>query len=72
MTGSQETTMMQQPALIDLEATRRRGDASDPMVAILGTDRSLTDSEALSLLRRRYPHAALCERVAAVGRWRRG
>lgn len=64
--------MMPQPALIELEATRRRSDPADPMVAILGADRSLTDSEALALLRRRYPHAALCERVAAVGRWRRG
>jgi hypothetical protein len=70
--GNQETTMMPQPALADPDLARRRADMADPMVAVLGTDRAITDSEALALLRRRYPHVALCERVAAVGRWRRG
>lgn len=64
--------MMPQPASVDPDLSHRRAEVADPMVAVLGADRSLTDSEAFALLRRRYPHVALCERVAAVGRWRRG
>jgi len=52
--------MMPQPAFADPDLARRRADMADPMVAVLGTDRAITDSEALALLRRRYPHVALC------------
>jgi len=50
--------MMPQPAFADPDLARRRADMADPMVAVLGTDRAITDSEALALLRRRYPHVA--------------
>ncbi len=58
--------MMPQPALADFDLARRR--AEPPIRWWRSSGRSrISDSEALALLRRRYPHVALCERVAGRG-----
>jgi hypothetical protein len=44
---------------------------SDEMVALLGRLMPQTDSEAFSALRKSFPWAPLCERVAAISRWRK-
>ena len=36
----------------------------------IGAQDDLSDSQAFAILRQRFPQAALCERVAAVARWR--
>jgi hypothetical protein len=50
----------------------RLPEGADAMVTLLGRSRPQSDAEAFALLRRSFPASALCERVAAVGRWRTG
>lgn len=64
--------MMQDLSPGPIERRRRQADPSDPMTATLGLEGEMTDSQAFAVLRQRFPQAALCERVAAVARWRRG
>lgn len=64
--------MMQDLAGAAIERRRRILDGAEAMVSALGARDELSDSEAFALLRRRFPQAALCERVAAVARWRLG
>ncbi|WP_439575245.1 hypothetical protein [Phreatobacter sp.] len=49
---------------------RRPVDDGDAMVLTLARLIPSTDAEAFAVLRRAYPASALCERVAAIGRWR--
>ncbi|QCK87285.1 hypothetical protein E8L99_16735 [Phreatobacter aquaticus] len=44
---------------------------ADEMVALLGRLMPQSDSEAFSALRKSFPWAPLCERVAAISRWRK-
>lgn len=67
-----ETTMMQNLSTGVSETRRRAAGSSDPMAAALGLNGEMTDSEAFAILRQRFPQTALCERVAAVARWRKG
>jgi len=67
-----ETTMMQDLSTGFAEGRRRPSGSSAPMAAALGLNSDMTDSEAFAILRQRFPQTALCERVAAVARWRKG
>lgn len=62
--------MMQDLPTASHERRRRQEDASETMIAALGAQDDLSDSQAFAILRQRFPQAALCERVAAVARWR--
>ncbi|QCI68788.1 hypothetical protein [Phreatobacter stygius] len=42
----------------------------DDMVALLRAKTPQTDSEAFQVLRRSFPASPLCDRVAAISRWR--
>ena len=44
---------------------------ADEMVSLLGRLMPQSDSEAFSVLRKSFPWAPLCERVAAISRWRK-
>ena len=44
---------------------------ADAMVLLLGRLMPQSDSEAFSALRTSFPWAPLCERVAAIARWRK-
>lgn len=53
-------------------APRRAPEDDDAMTRILTRLEPATDAEAFTVLRRAFPGSALCERVAAIGRWRSG
>jgi hypothetical protein len=54
------------------QALQRAPDDADAMARILTRLAPATDAEAFTVLRRAFPGSALCERVAAIGRWRSG
>lgn len=60
------------PASIAVAAFRAGPQVSDAMVVTLTRMTPSSDAEAFAVLRRAYPASALCERVAAIGRWRAG
>ncbi|KAF0131433.1 MAG: hypothetical protein FD152_2032 [Xanthobacteraceae bacterium] len=64
--------MMQDLPTASPERRKRPADAADQMVSALGLPGDMSDSQAFSILRQRFPQTALCERVAAVARWRMG
>lgn len=51
---------------------RRPAEDGNAMVLTLVRVAPSSDAEAFAVLRRAYPASALCERVAAIGRWRTG
>lgn len=53
-------------------APQRAPEDADAMTRTLTRLAPATDAEAFTLLRRAFPGSALCERVAAIGRWRSG
>lgn len=53
-------------------APRLAPEDADAMTRILTRLAPATDAEAFTVLRRAFPGSALCERVAAIGRWRSG
>lgn len=54
------------------QAPQRALDDPDAMARTLTRLAPATDAEAFAVLRRAFPGSALCERVAAIGRWRSG
>ncbi|MDP3547714.1 hypothetical protein ACJ4V0_10440 [Phreatobacter sp. HK31-P] len=64
--------MMQDFPTVSAERRRRPMDTSDPLISALGPYGDMSDSQAFAVLRQRFPQTALCERVAAVARWRMG
>lgn len=54
------------------QAPQREPDDADAMAQALTRLAPATDAEAFTVLRRSFPGSALCERVAAIGRWRSG
>jgi len=64
--------MMQDFPTASPERSWRPADGSDPMASALGPQDEMSDSQAFAVLRQRFPQTALCERVAAVARWRMG
>lgn len=67
-----ETTMMQDLSTGAPDNRRRSAHSPESMQVVLGLQGEMTDSEAFAILRQRFPQTALCERVAAVARWRHG
>lgn len=57
-----------QPAAV--AAPRGRPAEPDAMALTLARMSPGSDAEAFAVLRRAYPSSALCERVAAIARWR--
>ncbi|MFN3853437.1 MAG: hypothetical protein ACK4M0_03485 [Phreatobacter sp.] len=54
------------------QAPQRAREETDAMTRTLTRLAPATDAEAFTVLRRAFPGSALCERVAAIGRWRSG
>ena len=65
---------MAEPHLLQTSSAtlRRAPDDASAMVLTLSRMAPSSDAEAFAVLRRNYPASALCERVAAIGRWRAG
>lgn len=57
---------------IRAQTPRRASDEGDVMTRTLARLAPASDAEAFTVLRRAFPASALCERVAAIGRWRTG